>query len=258
MMAIWCNGSTIDFDSVCFGSNPNIASNKKNMVTSISIIHPSRNRPEMASEVAKKWISMASKEYPFEYILSIDSSDSKKDKYMSAFAKLVEEQFQGKWSYDKKSISIIIRDNKSAIQAINNAASQSKYDLLIVISDDFDCFENWDKYLIENLREKEDFIVKTDDGLQPTLITLPIMDRKYYNRFGYVYYPEYLHMFCDTEMTDVGHILGKVIALKDKQFTHKHYIAGYMQKDEINEKNDATWNQGETLYNERKKHNFYI
>lgn len=31
MIAIWCNGSTRDFDSLCLGSNPNIASKFKTM-----------------------------------------------------------------------------------------------------------------------------------------------------------------------------------------------------------------------------------
>ena len=224
------------------------------MINSISIIHPSRNRPQMAYAVAKKWIDMASKEYPFEYILSIDTSEPQKEKYWELFSMLAD---SGE-NYGKKSLSILVKDNETAIQAINNAAKESKYELIIVISDDFDCFDNWDKYLVENLKDRQDFIVKTDDGIQPILITLPIMDRKYYERFGYVYYPEYKHMFCDTEMTDVGHILGKVITLKDKPFIHKHYTAGYMEKDDINVKNDATWTQGETLYNQRKKQNFYL
>jgi len=67
-------------------------------------------------------------------------------------------------------------------------------------------------------------------------------------------------MFCDTEMTDVAHILGRVIDLQDPnyQFTHMHPVAGLMQKDAIHEKNDATWNQGEEIYKSRKSHNFYL
>jgi hypothetical protein len=83
------------------------------------------------------------------------------------------------------------------------------------------------------------------------------MDRAYYTRFGYVYYPGYRHMFCDQEMTAVGHLLGKVIDL-DMTFEHMHYSVGKSNYDEINRKNDATWSQGEALFNERLKTNFGI
>jgi hypothetical protein len=63
-------------------------------------------------------------------------------------------------------------------------------------------------------------------------------------------------------MTEVAHLLDKVIDLQDgvHYFIHKHWTIGVdvggIPKDEISEKNDATWNQGETLFNERKKNNF--
>lgn len=203
----------------------------------------------MAFEVANKWTKNAQND--LQYIISIDSTDPQLKRYQDLFNQFV------LFSLDDDT-ELLISDNKSAIEAVNVGAKKAKNELLIVVSDDFDCFPNWDIWLTDMLKDKEDFIVKTYDGIQKTLITLPIMDRKYYNRFGYIYYPEYQHMFCDTEMTDVGHLLNKVIDLNDPNhpFLHKHYTAGFMQKDETNEKNDSTWNQGEALYNARKEFNF--
>jgi hypothetical protein len=86
------------------------------------------------------------------------------------------------------------------------------------------------------------------------------MDRKYFNRFGYIYYPEYHHMFCDTEMTAVADLTGRKIDLRSNEFVfrHIHYTTGLSHRDIINEKNDATWAQGEELYNRRKAANFYL
>ncbi len=129
--------------------------------------------------------------------------------------------------------------------------------MIIVVSDDFDCPDNWAEKLMTAVEGKKDFLVKTKDGIQPTLITLPIMDREYYNRFGYVYEPGYKHMFCDQEMTAVGMMLGKVINL-DLEFTHNHYSTGKFKKDAVSVKNDSTWNQGKKHFNERLKTNFGI
>lgn len=219
----------------------------------ISIIHPSRNRAQMAFNTIDKWLSSASNTIPLEYIISVDNSEPDYYWYETNFCSL-------KLKYPDKYIQLIKNGNENAIQAINNGAILTTHNLIVVVSDDFDCFPNWDIFLINALKDKKDFIVKTSDGIQDYIITLPIMDREYYNRFNYIYNPEYQHMFCDTEMTDVGHLLGKVIDLKSdiNVFKHNHYSTGGMQKDAINEKNDATWIQGENLYYSRKANQFYL
>lgn len=214
----------------------------------ISIIHPSRSRPEMAFATAKKWLSCAEKPEEIEYIMSTDTDDP--SEYSFEFPFSIAKGKSDKW--DKY---FLVSPNKSAIEAINAAAKICTGDLIVVISDDFDTCAIWDTVLKNALKGKSDFLVKTDDGIQPTLITLPIMDRVYYERFGYVYHPGYKHMFCDTEMTALAEMTGKVISLPIL-FKHNHYIVGGMKKDAINIRNDASWNQGEKLFNERKAINF--
>lgn len=208
---------------------------------SITIIHPSRSRPEMAFKTAEKWLNNAYNIDNIQYLMCLDSSDPSLNYYMTIQTDI---DWTG-W----------VNDNKSAIEAINFGTTKATGDLLIVVSDDFSCEPHWDTLLIEALQDKSDFIVKTKDGIQKTLITLPIMDRVYYNRFGYVYHHSYSHMHSDEEMTCVAHMLGKVIDL-DISFPHNHYSVGGMVKDAINIKNDLTWEQGLNNLNARKKINF--
>jgi hypothetical protein len=151
----------------------------------------------------------------------------------------------------------IYNDNRSAVDAINKGAEVATGDLFVVVSDDFDCPEHWDTLLLQALQGKSDYCVKTQDGLQPTLMTLPIMDRVYYNRFGYIYHPDYRHMFCDQEMTAVAHMLGKAVTLPIV-FFHNHYSTGKFKKDAITLRNNSTWVQGESVFNERLTTNFGI
>ena len=206
----------------------------------ISIIHPSRQRSTKALYTALRWLNNSSTE--IEYILSLDEDDPQLSWYTEIF-------------FDKKDIKILISENKSAVDAINKAAKISKGDILIVVSDDFECLPNWDKQIINLTYGKTDWIAKTFDGIQDWIITLPLMDRVYYNRFGYIYFPEYLHLFCDTEMTCVADMLGKRLDLK-LSFPHNHYSKLGSLKDAISEKVDATHSQGEKLFLERAKHNF--
>lgn len=212
----------------------------------ITIIHPTRGRKKLAFETATKWRDRADNPENIEYLFSVDNDDIQWAVNMPTY-------WGGAFTLQK--YSILHNNNKSAIEAINNAAKIATGDLLIIVSDDFDCPEHWDTLLRESVKDKSDFLLKTDDGLQPTLVTLPIMDRTYYERFGYVYHPDYLHMFSDQEMTAVAIMTGKYLK-SDLKFPHNHYTTGKTPKDAVNIKNDATWGQGEALFNARLKNNF--
>lgn len=219
----------------------------------ISIIHPSRSRPQQAAATAKKWLSSAKDLDSIQYILSIDLDDASQKDYQSLFTLDVLKESK----YAPRHMVCERNNNQSAIQAINQAATVASGDLLIVVSDDFDCPYHWDEALRTALAGKSDYIVKTDDGLQPWIITLPIMDRVYYERFGYVYNPIYRHMWSDTEMTAVGHMLDKIIRLPIT-FPHNHYTTGRTPKDEVNVKADSSMAGGRQIFMERLKYNFGI
>jgi hypothetical protein len=200
----------------------------------ISVIHPSKGRPEMCFNTAEKWIKTADNHV--QYIISLDKNDTS--------------------NYVISSHVIPLKsDNRSAIDAINKAAKIAYGDILIVVSDDTDCPPHWDTFLLKHLKGKSDFCAKVDDGLQPTLVTMPIVDRIFYERYGYIYHPDYLHMHCDQELTSVAIMTGKYIKLP-LSFPHLHYTSGATPYDAVYAKNNATWVQGETLFNERLKTNF--
>jgi|GEM_PF-3463011 hypothetical protein len=199
----------------------------------ISIIHPTRHRLRQALDTQAKWLLNA--DNSVEYIFSFDSDDTTIPSYISGLR----------------------NPNMTAIEAINVAAKEATGNLLIVVSDDTDCFKGWDTELLRELDGKSDFLVKTQDGIQKTLITMPVMDRKYYERFGYIYHPEYLHMAADVELTAVGMMLGRVMQ-SSLLFRHLHYSAGLSPKDEINEKNDRTYEQGDVVLAKHLLNNFGI
>lgn len=207
----------------------------------ISIIHPSRSRPEMSSKTISKWINQCSDRFNFEIIVSLDVDDPNLNDYKKIYF-----QFHGIYA---------AYNNRSAIDAINNAAKIARGDIIMVVSDDTDCFPGWDTALLKEVKGKTDWILKTQDGIQKYIITMPVMDRVYYNRFGYVYYPEYKHMFCDLELTCVADLTGRKLT-SNLMFPHNHYSLGKAQKDQVSIKADATWNQGEKLFIERYRKSF--
>lgn len=201
----------------------------------ISVIYPTRNRPSIAYLNFLSWQEKTSFDLPTEWILSIDDDD--------------------KSDYSWFPYTILASKNRSCVDAINNAAKICTGDVMLVMSDDFECPNGWNFLLSKELMGKTDFLLKTDDGIQPTLVTLPILDRKYYNRFKYIYNPLYFHMWVDTEMTAVAIMLGRYIK-SDLKFFHNHYTTGKFSKDDISLRNDGSWGQGSDIFNQRLKTNF--
>lgn len=215
----------------------------------ITILHASRSRPQLAMATAKKWIDRVGlPQDEFEYVMSLDSDDP------------------SLWGYTIKmpclNYTTFINKNKSAIEAINIAAAfYAKHrgkpgDFLIVISDDFDCPQNWGMNLKKAVTE-DNRCYKTLDGIQHWLITLPIMGWNFYNRFGYVYHPSYSHQFADTELTCVAEMTGEFMQIiaNDGGLTFNH-LCESIPKDDLAKRNDATFEDGRKNFIERKKINF--
>jgi hypothetical protein len=219
---------------------------RQGIIMKISLIHASYGRPVLAMMTAWKWAENTSGKHQIEYLLSIDQADN------SDYPDSVN------WKQDYIESKVIKNLTSTSVAAINNAAEKSTGDIIVVMSDDFECPQDWDDLIVKATKGKSDWILKTQDGTQPWIITLPIMDRTYYNRFGYVYYSAYTHMFCDTEISAVADLLGKRIT-SDLLFQHKHYSTkNGIGKDKTSVKADATWNQGEALFMKRAANYFGI
>ncbi len=211
----------------------------------ISIIHPSRNRAEKSYQTFRKWIDRAGCEVQF--LLAIDRDDISYGKYWELYHDDMAVMFE--------KLSISTGGTHNAIEAINAAAKGATQNILMVVSDDTDCPDNWAVDLLKEVEGKTDWILKTQDGIQPWLITMPVMDRTYYNRFGYIYHESYQHMFCDAELTCVAELTGRKL-VSNMMFKHDHYSVTKAEKDEVSLKADETYESGKKIFIERKKLNF--
>ena len=211
----------------------------------ISLLHPTRKRVEKSRQATERWLSNAVS--PVELIVSIDSNDPFILEYQRIYS-------------GRPNVKLIVNENRSAVDAINNAAKAATGDLFIVVSDDTDCPRKWDQIIFSAVEGKSDFVLKVWDGQQPWIITMPVMDRTYYNRFGYVYYHEFKHMFCDTYLTHVADALKRIIWRNDIVFEHLHYSnsKARTKKDEINEVADATFEHGKHIYSRLVRENLRL
>lgn len=198
----------------------------------ISLIHPSRSRPQKSFETIKKWILKAGMD-DFEIILSLDDDDPTLGTYLQL--------------YNNIERTIQLAPNKSAVEAINRAARIAQGNIFIVVSDDTDCPANWANRILKYTEGRTDFVLKVKDGIQPTMITMPILDRAYYQRDGYIYHPAFSHCWADRYFTEIAHKRKRVIT-KNMMFRHMHYSVLKKKPDEQYKRTDATFNEGKRIY----------
>jgi hypothetical protein len=211
-----------------------------------SLLHPSRSRPVKSFSATQDWLNSAVGK-DFELIVSVDENDPYKDDYFRLYTKS-----------NGYNVRIVANNNSNAVQAINNAAKAAQGEVLIVVSDDTGVLRAWDKVINSAIGTHTDFVLKVYDGIQDYLVTMPILDRVYYNRFGYVYYPEFAHMFCDTYLTHVADALGVLIIRNDILIPHLHYSVKKSEKDEVTKRADSTFNAGKELYIKLLKQNLLL
>lgn len=207
----------------------------------ISVILPSRSRAHKAKSVLSDWIVKALAEV--EVIVSVDASDPQAHQYLP-----FEDIFPR--------TQVLVGDNSNAVQAINAAATEATGDIIMVISDDFSCQDNWVRKIEKAVQGKRDYLLKTFDGIQTYIVTLPIMDRAYYDRFGYIYHPSYQHMFADTEITHVADLIHRLHFRNDLIFQHNHHSVTKIRHDEVTKKAEATQLSGCANYLKRCRMKF--
>jgi len=191
----------------------------------ILVKYPSRNRKEKFYQNLNKMRVMANNSNDITYHFTID--DDEVDLYFI-------ETLGGK--------------SNNKIHAVNRDVPESDWDILVVMSDDMVCVTHgWDDIIRQDMNENfpdTDGVLHYNDGNQKAnVMTMSIIGRKYYQRDGYIYNPEYQSLWCDVEATEVAHMRGKYKYMGDATilFAHHHPAWGFCLHDEQYRKTESPY-----------------
>lgn len=192
----------------------------------IHIIHASRQRPIQASNTYHTWLREMKEGDTYTIAIEQDQSS------------------------DYQGLPCVVVPSRTAIEAFNLCAENIKsrfkpQDIVIGLSDDFPT--PCDLNLIREACDS-DKILKTFDGIQKWIVTLPIIGVECYKTYGYIYPPQYKHMFADTHLTHQAEINNVLQIRNDIVIKHHHYSIGGSKKDTLNDRNDKTFNEGKEVY----------
>lgn len=208
----------------------------------ISLLHPSRSRPDKSLKTVNEWLDQAG-DVEVELLVSVDLSDPLRAVYQQQY---------GAQCYEFPS--------KSVVEATNSIAVQAKGDILVYLSDDFKCPISWGEKLVEQFKnENRPLMLKVHDDLQlfeTHVLTIPIMNRLLYQRLGYFWHPDYLSMWVDCDLYETCFRMGAIKNAKHLVFPHHHHSAGKAVNDETYKRSEANWNQGLEMFNKRKLQKF--
>lgn len=206
----------------------------------ISLIHPSRGRPDKAYETARYWIDRAG--CTVEHIFSLDKDDPTSGDYRPIG-------------------TVLLEDNNCVVQATNKAAKEAKGDILIYLSDDFKCPDNWGPLVEKEFDTIKARLLKVDDCLQKfevAVLTIPIMNRQLYERLGYFWHPAYKSMFVDEHLYWVCQRLGVMRMAPHLKFPHEHPANGKAQSDETYRRSERNWEQGKAQFAQHRDAGFPV
>ena len=154
-----------------------------------------------------------------------------------------------------------LANNASKIEAINRDMDVVKdWDILVNMSDDMYFVKfGWDNLIRQRMKDnfpEGDCFLHFDDGyVHDALSTMSIMDRKYYNRDGYIYHPSYRSFSCDAEAFFVAVARGRHKYFDEILATHQHPTNTPRKNDETYSVNSLhtphdTANYWERLHND--------
>ena len=193
----------------------------------ISVLIPSRNRPQGLKELCESLFTNASDPNQIEVIVYLDLDDSCIKEYTEYFLEL-----NTRYINPVKSIigpKLVLSDYPNKL--LQTASS----DIFMVVADDIRCkAKNWDAEIINAINQYPDKInlVYPDDGYHgPLLSTHFAIHKNYVDCLGYFFPPFFDYGYADTWMFQVAQKVGRIQFLPIL-FEHMHYSIGKGEFDQ--------------------------
>lgn len=199
----------------------------------ISLIHATRGRSKQALQNMQRWLSRAKNPDAIEHIFALDADDEQALPLAANY-------------------SVIVPPGGGCVRAWNASAEKSCGQVIVQMSDDFDCPMFWDQLILDRIGDlSQPAVLDISDGYRPDdLICSAILTRARLEQQGYFLHPEFLSMYSDNWFSHCAHRDGVVIPAKDILFEHLHPAAGKGQWDKtyLESNQSARYLQGEAVY----------
>lgn len=207
----------------------------------------SRGRPESFKYTLTEHLKCLSNKNEYKFIFTFDNDDlTMKNDDIISFIKSLNINHE-----------IFYGENKTKIQAYNANLENQDFDVLVLLQDDMlPCLKDYDILICEIMETNPnglDTTIHFNTSRWANLLDIwCVMGKKYYDRFNYIYHPDYKSIACDNEYTEVAKMLNRSIFSEVSPFYHNNI------SDELTLKNWYFNIEDDHTYHRRKLINFEV
>jgi len=187
-----------------------------------SLVHASARLPQGWLAAHDAWITNCDQVEKIEYILCVDTAD------------------KDQWPFSLGPILLVENTGKQdAVSAWNCAAAASTGKFIIQVADDLYPPPHWDTELLKVIPDLDgEYVIEVRTGTSlddewRRCMAHSFLTRKYYERYGYLFHPEYEGMYADDEFTEKARRDGVVVDARHLLFEHRHWIGTTVPFDDI-------------------------
>ncbi len=211
--------------------------------------YPTFRRPQWFKKTLQTYYSMLSGRHEYKFLITLNEDD---ETMINDAMKTFMESFSH--------LEYRLGNHQNKIAAINADMKDEDFDILFLVSDDMvPIVPGFDDVIAQAM---EEYFPNLDGALhynddccgKDRTITLSIMGKKLYDRFGYIYHPDYYSFFCDNEFTDEVRRMKKVQYFPE--VIVKHDYKGWGGADETYKRNSKLGRPDEATYVRRKAAGF--
>lgn len=227
----------------------------------ILVKFPSRERPDRFFKSLDTIYTLCKNPQDVYVLCTFDFDDSTMNNQTVKTALLLYHNLKAIYGQSDSKIHAINRD-------LNELPSFWEYakdwQILVVMSDDmlFNIY-GWDEIIRAemsvNFPNGDGYLHFTEKDSQSALCVMTVCDRKYYERFGFVYDPRFKSLFCDNVQMELAKMLGRYAFVNQEIFLHLNPAYGYIPRDDMfDRQQEIGWTADQELYHELKEKNFEI
>ena len=237
------------------------------MTYDFSILHPTIRLSDGWRKAEQAWFDRCDHPEKVEYILIIDANDD--ELTPSMFTRHAISNRRNPAGNRWGSLHVVTNYLRHCyVDAQNVGARWSYGDLLITSADDWFPCDHWDTRLHEALPDfsREAVIDVDSQSFTGQIIIYPMMTRAYYERpgrggcKGELFYPEYLSMGSDDDLTEYAKRDGVVVNATNLVFEHEHPWRGNAEHDThgayAHVQSMEAWEAKDRILSRRKENGF--
>lgn len=210
--------------------------------------YPSRQRRKKLFDSLERFFNLVQHEN-YKVLLTLDEDDP-----TMSFDKVFirpDQKVEAIWGFSKGKIDAINR----------NMEHEKDWDILVLLSDDMVLQPRFDIEILKAFEDGFSGLAHFPDGIaNERLCTFTVMDRAYYELFGYIYNPIYKSVAADNEQHEVAVKLGRYKYIPVDIVRHLHPAYGMAPIDDlyIRNENPVLYAEDLNTLRNRRAENFGI